>query len=290
MMAFRENGKANRSSIYGNGGSAESASQPVNGGGKPVPGEPVISLQNVKKAYQTANGAFWALKGIDLKVYPGEFVGIVGKSGAGKTTLINMLTGVDHVSEGEVWVDGVPVHSLDENKLALWRGRKLGIIYQSFYLMPTLSLLQNVLLPMDFCGLYQGRKSVARALDLLRQVELEEHADKLPSAISGGQQQRVAIARALANDPPIIVADEPTGRLDSATAETIFNIFLRLVEQGKTILMVTHDASLSRRVSRTIHIADGELVPDPPAAVSPLPPAAEKPERSLLARIFNREF
>jgi putative ABC transport system ATP-binding protein len=203
-----------------------------------------------------------ALNRVDLDVAPGEFVAIVGKSGAGKTTLVNMVTGVDHVTSGEVHVDGVAVHSLGENELASWRGRTLGIIYQSFQLLPTLSLLDNVMLPMDFCGLYSRKASAARAMELLREVELEDHASKRPGAISGGQQQRVAIARALANDPPILVADEPTGRLDSATSETIFNIFLSLVEKGRTILMVTHDETLARRVSRVIHLADGEIVPE----------------------------
>jgi putative ABC transport system ATP-binding protein len=222
---------------------------------------PLIQMQAVVKDYPSATGEFRALKGIDLDVAPGEFVGVIGKSGSGKTTLINMLTGVDHLTSGEVHVDGTSVHRLDENRLALWRGRNLGIVYQSFYLMPSLSLLQNVMLPMDFCGRYRGRQSAARALDLLSQMGLEEHAHKLPSQISGGQQQRVAIARALANDPPIIVADEPTGRLDSATAEAMFRIFLALVEQGKTILMVTHDAALAQRVSRVVRIVDGELAP-----------------------------
>jgi putative ABC transport system ATP-binding protein len=220
---------------------------------------PLIRLRNLEKSYKTAAGEFKALKGIDLDVYPGEFVGIVGKSGAGKTTLVNMITGVDHLTRGEVWVNGTPVHTLNENQLALWRGRTLGIIYQSFYLMPTLSLLDNVMLPPDFSGTFHSRQSPQRALELLRRVELENHAYKPPSAISGGQQQRVAIARALANDPPIIVADEPTGRLDSSTAETIFQIFLKLVEQGKTILMVTHDRSLGKRVTRTLNIVDGEI-------------------------------
>jgi len=224
--------------------------------------EPLIRLREVVKRYKTAAGEFTALQGINLEVYPGEFLGIIGKSGAGKTTLINMLTGVDHATSGEVWMDGVAVHSLDENRLATWRGRNVGVIYQSFYLMPTLSLLQNVALPMDMCGLYRGRSSVQRALELLRLVELEEHARKLPSAISGGQQQRVAIARALANDPPLIVADEPTGRLDSLTAETIFKVFTHLIAQGKTILMVTHDQGLARRMSRTLHLVDGQIVAD----------------------------
>ena len=220
---------------------------------------PLIRLRNLEKSYKTAAGDFKALKGINLDVYPGEFVGIVGKSGAGKTTLVNMITGVDHMTKGEVWVNDTPIHKLNENQLALWRGRTLGIIYQSFYLMPTLSLLDNVMLPPDFSGTFHNRESPERAIELLRQVELEDHAHKPPSAISGGQQQRVAIARALANDPPIIVADEPTGRLDSSTAETIFQIFLQLVEQGKTILMVTHDRSLGKRVSRTLNIIDGEI-------------------------------
>ena len=221
--------------------------------------EPLIRVRDLVKAYKSSAGDFPALKRINMDVYPGEFLGILGKSGAGKTTLVNMITGVDHLTSGEVWVNSTSVHQLNENRLARWRGRNLGIVYQSFHLMPSLTLLDNVMLPMDLSGTYQRRSSQTRALDLLRQVELEDHAFKLPSAISGGQQQRVAIARALANDPPILIADEPTGRLDSSTAETIFHIFLDLVTQGKTILMVTHDNSLARRVSRTLRIADGVI-------------------------------
>jgi putative ABC transport system ATP-binding protein len=220
---------------------------------------PLINLRGVTKAYRSAAGEFLALKGINLVVYPGEFLGIIGKSGAGKTTLVNMLTGVDHLTSGEVWVDGIPVHGLNEDQLALWRGRNLGIIYQSFHLMPSLSLLDNVMLPMDLCGNFHIRKSPHRAEALLDQVGLEEHIHKLPSEISGGQQQRVAIARALANDPQLIVADEPTGRLDTSNAEIIFQIFLSLVKQGKTILMVTHDRSHAGRLSRVLTIADGEI-------------------------------
>jgi putative ABC transport system ATP-binding protein len=238
-----------------NGKSAPPPLQPGTG----TPSDPQIRLRGVVKRYKTAAGEFEALKGIDLDVYPGEFLGIIGKSGAGKTTLINMLTGVDHLTAGEVWMNGTPLHSMGENQLSLWRGQNLGIIYQSFYLMPSISLLHNVMLPMDLCGLYRSGQSERRALELLRMVELEDHAHKLPSAISGGQQQRVAIARALANDPPIIVADEPTGRLDSVTAEAIFQIFAHLIERGKTILMVSHDKSLARRVSRTLRIADGQV-------------------------------
>jgi len=234
----------------------------INSTSSPSSSQPIIRLRGVKKAYHTPAGDFWALRGIDADIFPGEFVGIIGKSGAGKTTLLNMISGIDALSEGEVIVNGIRVHDLDEDRLAQWRGRTLGVITQTFLLMPTLSLLDNVLLPMDFCGLWQGRKSIERARDLLRQVELEAHVDKLPTAISGGQQQRVAIARALANDPPILLADEPTGRLDSVTAESILRIFERLVAEGKTIVMVTHDLSLERRFSRVLWIADGRLVAD----------------------------
>lgn len=233
----------------------------IHANGKQLDGQkaPLIRVRDLMKVYESSAGDFPALKRVNLDVFPGEFLGIMGKSGAGKTTLVNMITGVDHLTSGEVWVNRTSVHQMDENRLALWRGRNLGIIYQSFHLMPNLTLLDNVMLPMDLSGTYKKRASRARALDLLQQVELEEHAFKLPSAISGGQQQRVAIARALANDPPILIADEPTGRLDSGTAETIFHIFLELMAQGKTILMVTHDNSLAHRVSRTLQIVDGEI-------------------------------
>jgi putative ABC transport system ATP-binding protein len=223
---------------------------------------PLIRLKQVVKTFETAAGPFSALKGINLEVFPGEFLAITGKSGAGKTTLINMISGTDHLSSGEVWVGNAAIHKMNEGQLALWRGRSMGIVYQSFQLMPNLSLLDNILLPMDLCGLYHPLRSPARARDLLSQVELAEHANKLPSEVSGGQQQRVAIARALANDPPIIVADEPTGRLDSQTAEVIFEIFLQLIAQGKTIVMVTHDRSLAQRVTRSLDIEDGEVCYD----------------------------
>jgi putative ABC transport system ATP-binding protein len=221
--------------------------------------EKFISLRGVVKEYRTAAGSFRALRGINLDVAQGEFLGIIGKSGAGKTTLINMISGIDSLTEGDLEVGEVNVHQMDENRLALWRGRNLGVIYQSFQLMPTLSLLDNVLLPMDFCGLYRRRASVLRALELLDEVGLGEHVYKQPSAISGGQQQRVAIARALANDPPILLADEPTGRLDSVTAGVIFEIFQNLARQGKTIVMVTHDHSLARRMTRVVELEDGQI-------------------------------
>ena len=224
----------------------------------------LIEIHQVYKVYETAAGDFPALRGINAQVYAGEFLGVIGKSGAGKSTLLNMLTGVDHLTSGEVVVHGadkaVSIHKLDENELALWRGRNMGVVYQSFQLLPMLNLLENVMLPMDLCGLYQRGASRARAMELLRLVELEEHANKLPNFISGGQQQRVAIARALANDPPIIVADEPTGSLDSVTANHVFQVFERLLEKGKTIIMVTHDNSLAPRFSRHLIIQDGEII------------------------------
>jgi putative ABC transport system ATP-binding protein len=219
----------------------------------------IINLTDVIKTYQTSVGDFNALKKISVEIQPNEFLCIVGKSGAGKTTLLNMITGVDSITSGNVLVNGTSVHDMSEDDLALWRGVNLGIIYQSFELMPMLTLLENVMLPMDFCNLYSRSKSRERARELLRMVELQDHMDKLPNAISGGQQQRVAIARALANDPPVIVADEPTGRLDSTTAETILDIFEQLVKDGKTIVMVTHDASAAQRASRVLQIVDGEI-------------------------------
>lgn len=222
--------------------------------------EPFIRLHNVAKTYRTAAGDSMALKNIDAQFERGEFVGIIGKSGAGKSTLVNMIAGIDRLTSGEVIVDGTSVHRLNENQMALWRGLNVGVVHQSFELLPMLSLIDNVMLPMDFCGLYEPRKSQERARQLLTRVGLEEHMRKPPTKISGGQQQRVAIARALANDPPIVVADEPTGNLDSATAEGVFQLFELLVQQGKTIVMVTHDESLEARFSRVLRIADGEIV------------------------------
>ena len=223
-------------------------------------GDPLIALHSVDKSYKTAVGDFPALKNVDLEIQAGEFVSVIGKSGSGKTTLINMITGIDRPTAGEVWVNGTAVHKLNENQMARWRGKNLGIVFQFFQLLPQLSLVENIMLPMDFCKTFPTREREQRALELLNQMELEEHAYKLPSAISGGQQQRVAIARALANDPPIIIADEPTGNLDSKTAETVFELFNKLVEQGKTIIIVTHDSGLAKRAKRTALITDGEIV------------------------------
>ena len=220
----------------------------------------LIELRRVVKTYESAAGKFTALKGVDLQVDTGEFVAVIGKSGSGKSTLINMITGIDRPTSGEVVVAGAPVHTLTEGQMAVWRGKNLGIIFQFFQLLPTLSLIENIMLPMDFAGLYAPRERRDRALRLLDQVGLADQAYKLPSAVSGGQQQRAAIARALANDPPILVADEPTGNLDSKTAQSVFELFEDLVGGGKTILMVTHDNDLARAVSRTIVLSDGEII------------------------------
>ncbi len=251
------------------------ALQPIS----PNPNPALIELKDVVKTYSSEAGDFTALKGIHLQVQPGEFLGIVGKSGAGKSTLLNMITGVDRLTSGEVRIRAsgqeVSVHSLSENDLALWRGRSMGVVYQSFQLLPMLTLLENIILPMDLCGLYHPRESRRRALQLLEMVEIAEHAHKLPAYISGGQQQRVAIARALANDPPILVADEPTGSLDSVTADHIFDVFESLVQKGKTIVMVTHDMGLMPRFSRHLLLTDGEISP-PPASLSSASPRPKK--------------
>jgi putative ABC transport system ATP-binding protein len=220
----------------------------------------LIELRQVVKTYQSAAGSFTALKGVDMQVDRGEFVAVIGKSGSGKSTLINMVTGIDRPSSGEVFVGDTAIHMLNEGRMAVWRGRNLGIIFQFFQLLPTLSVIENVMLPMDFCNMYTPRERRERALELLNQVDMVENAHKLPSAISGGQQQRVAIARALANDPPILIADEPTGNLDSKTANQVFQLFEDLVAGGKTIVMVTHDGDLAQRASRAILVADGEIV------------------------------
>lgn len=221
---------------------------------------PLIDVRNVVKVFDSPAGPFRALKGVNLRVNAGEFVGIIGKSGSGKSTLINMITGIDRPTSGEVLVGGTTVHGLTEGQLAVWRGRNLGVVFQFFQLLPTLTVLENVMLPMDFCRMYPSRERPQRALRLLEQVGLAEAAHKLPAQLSGGQQQRAAIARALANDPPILAADEPTGNLDSKTADAVFRLFEGLVAAGKTILMVTHDVDLARRVSRAVMVADGEIV------------------------------
>ncbi len=227
-----------------------------------VTASPLIDLNGVKKAFKTDAGLFLALKGINLHVNAGEYVAIIGKSGSGKTTLINMITGLDRPTEGEVLVGGEKVEKLGENQLAIWRGRTIGVVFQFFQLLPTLTALENVMLPMDFCNTPAFTERRDRARELLRLMEIEEQANKLPAKLSGGQQQRVAIARALATDPPILAADEPTGNLDSKTATAVFSLFERLAGLGKTILVVTHDPDLAKRANRQLHIADGSIVND----------------------------
>ncbi|MGE5262514.1 MAG: ATP-binding cassette domain-containing protein, partial [Acidobacteriota bacterium] len=222
--------------------------------------EHLIELQKVVKSFNTAAGTFTALKGVDLRVNAGEFVAVIGKSGSGKSTLINMITGIDRPTSGAVYLGDTAVHKLDEGQMAVWRGRQLGIVFQFFQLLPTLTIVENVMLPMDFCNTFPARERSKRAMHLLDLVDMTEHARKLPSAVSGGQQQRVAIARALANDPPILIADEPTGNLDSKTADSVFELFEDLVGKGKTILMVTHDNDLAKRVTRSVLISDGQII------------------------------
>jgi putative ABC transport system ATP-binding protein len=220
----------------------------------------LIDLQGVQKVYETDAGPFLALKGIDLKVNEGEFLAVVGKSGSGKSTLINMFTGIDHPTAGDVIVSKTRIRQLDQGEMAEWRGRNLGIVFQFFQLLPTLTVVENVMIPMDLAGKYTEVERLERAMFLLDQVGIADDAHKFPASISGGEQQRAAIARALANDPPIVVADEPTGNLDSRTAESVFRLFESLVAEGKTILMVTHDSELASRVPRTITLADGLIV------------------------------
>ncbi len=227
---------------------------------KAVDNRSIIDLRSVNKNYKTAVGDYHALKDVDLQIEAGEFVSIIGKSGSGKTTLLNMITGIDRPTDGEVWVNSTAVHGLNENRMARWRGKNLGIVFQFFQLLPMISVIENIMLPMDFCRTYPLNERRKRAMELLELVELGEHAHKLPTALSGGQQQRVAIARALANDPPVIIADEPTGNLDSKTAESVFALFNDLVAKGKTIIIVTHDSGLAKRTHRTALIADGEIV------------------------------
>ncbi len=230
----------------------------------------MIQLRQVTKTFINAAGEFRVLKELNLTLKSGEFVAIVGKSGSGKSTLLNMITGIDFPSSGQVIVNGVDIYKMNESKRALWRGRNLGIVFQFFQLLPMLSLLENVMLPMDYVEMYDFDQRPQRAMELLEMVGLGKQANKLPAAVSTGQQQSAAIARALATDPPIIVADEPTGNLDSRSASFIIDLFDQLVHQGKTIAMVTHDPSLTDRTSRTIVISDGELIDETLAHALPL--------------------
>lgn len=247
-----------------------------------------IRLRSLTKIFVTPAGPFTALHHVDLQVRPHEFVAVIGKSGSGKSTLINMITGIDRPTSGEVVVCGTPIHLLNESELAVWRGRNMGVIFQFFQLLPTLTLVENVMLPMELARLYSPRQRRARALELLEQVGMADKANRLPLSVSGGQQQRTAIARALANDPPVLVADEPTGSLDPRTADEMFQLFERFVAQGKTILLVTHDRDLAARVNRVVLIAEGEIMDQYIAQA--LPVLGEQELVALTARLDSMTF
>jgi len=226
----------------------------------PVQSGKPIELRSVAKNYETPAGSFPALRGINLTIQAGEFVAVVGKSGSGKSTLLNLLAGIDRPTAGEVIVNGAPIHAYSEDRVAVWRGRNVGVVFQFFQLLPTLTIKENILLAMDFCNAIPANQREKRAHELLELVGVTDQAGKLPSALSGGQQQRAAIARALANDPPVLVADEPTGNLDSANSELVLRLFQQLSLAGKTVLVVTHEREISQYVTRSIRLADGQIV------------------------------
>ena len=225
--------------------------------------EATIDMRGIVKTFKNAAGEFTVLKGIDLTIHRGEFVSIVGKSGSGKSTLLNMITGIDHPTDGRMIIGGTDIYTnVTESQRSKWRGRNLGIVFQFFQLLPMLTLLENVMLSMDFADMYDFDERPERALEMLKLVGLEKFANKLPVLVSTGQQQLAAIARALACDPPLLVADEPTGNLDSKSANIIIDLFEELSRRGKTVVMVTHDPSLTSRTTRNITIADGKLIAD----------------------------
>ncbi len=226
---------------------------------QPAHAGPLIDLHQVVKTYETPSGPFTALQGVSLRIQRGEFVAVVGKSGSGKTTLLNVLAGIDRPTSGSISVDETRVESLSESQLADWRGRTIGLVFQFFQLLPTLTVAENVMLPMDFAEIIPAAERRARALELLERVAIQDQANKLPSALSGGQQQRAAIARALANDPPILMADEPTGNLDEATRTDVLDLFARLNADGRTIIVVTHERDISRYTDRQVALVDGRV-------------------------------
>jgi putative ABC transport system ATP-binding protein len=220
----------------------------------------MISLQNISKTFQTPAGTFTALKDVTLEIKGGEFVGLIGKSGSGKSTLLNMIGAIDRPSSGSVAVGNTDIQDLNENKLASWCGRTVGFVFQFFQLLPTLTAVENIMLPMDFSNSFPVRERRQRAQSLLERVGLSNHADKLPATLSGGEQQRVAIARALANEPSVVLADEPTGNLDSVTANSVFDLFREMANTGTTVLIATHEADIARVIDRTVEISDGALI------------------------------
>jgi len=235
----------------------------------------MIKLQGLSKIYYTPAGEFAALRNIDLEIAAGEFVAIVGKSGSGKSTLLNLVGGIDSPTSGTVEVGGKTIQDLNQNHLAVWRGRNVGFVFQFFQLLPTLTVAENVMLPMDFCRTYPVRERRKRALDLLDRVGVASQADKLPSALSGGEQQRAAIARAIANNPPVILADEPTGNLDSVTAGAVLDLFRTMASSGTTVVIATHERDITRLVDRKVEVADGSLV----AAIASTPAAVPEARR-----------
>jgi ABC-type lipoprotein export system ATPase subunit len=235
-----------------------------------APDATMIQLRNVVKRFKTSAGEYVALRGVDVDILSGQFVAIVGKSGSGKSTMLNMITGIDHPTSGEVLVNGVNIYKMSESERSLWRGHNLGIVFQFFQLLPMLTLLENTMLPMDYCNVFPLLERPARAMELLKMVGLAEQAHKLPAAVSSGQQQAAAIARAMATDPPIIVADEPTGNLDSRSSEEIINLFNQLVQNGKTIILVTHDPTITKLTMRTLIISDGKIINETVAQALPL--------------------
>jgi len=220
----------------------------------------MISLQHISKTFQTPAGTFTALKDINLEIKHGEFVGLIGKSGSGKSTLLNMIGGIDRPSSGSVAVGNTAIQNFKENKLASWRGRTVGFVFQFFQLLPTLTAVENIMLPMDFSNSFPVRERRQRALNLLERVGLSNQSDKLPATLSGGEQQRVAIARALANEPSVVLADEPTGNLDSITANSVFDLLREMATAGTTVLIATHEADIARVIDRTVEISDGALI------------------------------
>lgn len=220
----------------------------------------MISLRNLSKTFATPAGTFTALNDINLEVKSGEFVGLVGKSGSGKSTLLNMIGGIDRPSAGTVAVGNTSIQDLKENQLALWRGRTVGFVFQFFQLLPTLTAVENVMMPMDFSKTFPARDRRQRALLLLERVGVSQQADKLPATLSGGEQQRVAIARALANEPSVVLADEPTGNLDSKTAQSILDLFREMATAGTTVVIATHEAQIARVIDRRVEISDGAVI------------------------------
>lgn len=232
--------------------------------GREIPNEnpPLLAARGVSKSYDTPSGPFLALDDIQLTIEPGDFVAVVGRSGSGKSTLVNVMTGIDTPTAGTITAAGIEIQTLDQEQLAIWRGRNVGVVFQFFQLLPTLTVAENIMLPMDFCNTVRPTDRRGRAHELLEKLGIRAEADKLPADLSGGQQQRAAIARALANDPPLLVADEPTGNLDSRTAEEVMSLFAGLADEGKAVVMVTHERDLRRHFTRVVELCDGRLIDD----------------------------